>query len=187
MVGLESPVTRAIFVIALPACFISWIALTCSSLSFPRQPFSLSPHSFPFLRATACPAATRSALISVSYSTTDARMRAWSRPAGDSNENPSFKLTRSTRRSRSSSKSWHSPFVILPKRSGESLFPILNARHSQSWFRRTVCCSRSELRKNNIFIYEIKRFDMKSSLPDNSGWILPLAFFSSEKSFYRGS
>jgi len=37
----------------LPAAFISWIAVTWSSLTFHRQPFFDPPHRFPFRRATA--------------------------------------------------------------------------------------------------------------------------------------
>ena len=41
MVGLDNPVILAILAIGVLAAFISWIAVTCSSLTFHLQPFSL--------------------------------------------------------------------------------------------------------------------------------------------------
>ena len=43
----ESPVIRAILAIGILADFISWIAVTCSSVTRQRQPFSEPPHVFP--------------------------------------------------------------------------------------------------------------------------------------------
>ena len=102
--------------LARPSHLVNGDQLIVSDLPSPAL-FAATPRSFlcdelPSVRLEPVPP-----LISVSYSATDARMRACSRPAGESSENPYFKLTRSTFRSRSSSNSWHSPLVVLPSRS----------------------------------------------------------------------
>ncbi len=43
---------RAILAIGVLAAFISWIAVTCSSLTFHRQPLSQPPQVFPLRQAT---------------------------------------------------------------------------------------------------------------------------------------
>src|SRR5262249_5169032 len=75
------------------------------------------PGRLPDLRATSCPALTRSPRTSVSYWATEASTSAISRPAGVDRSNPSFKLTGLTMRSRRSSKRAVNPFAVRPNRS----------------------------------------------------------------------
>ena len=52
MVGRDSPVILAILGTGLFAAFISWIAVTCSSVTRHRQPFTEPPQVWPLDRAT---------------------------------------------------------------------------------------------------------------------------------------
>jgi len=52
MVRRDSSVILAILAIGVLVAFISWIAVTCSSLTFHRQPFSEPPQVLPFRLAT---------------------------------------------------------------------------------------------------------------------------------------